>query len=171
VLPANQRDYWKFLCKEYEFSVPHQLTAGGDCRFDSVRNGLSLAGNKGLIAIHDGVRPLVSPELINRCFQAARKYGAAVPVTPVIESLRKVEGLLSHAESRSDYRLVQTPQVFKAELIQTAYRQAIGNDFTDDASVAEAAGIPVQLVEGERTNLKITEAIDLQLAELFFKNE
>jgi 2-C-methyl-D-erythritol 4-phosphate cytidylyltransferase len=171
VLPTNQQDYWKYLCKKHDFQVSHQLTSGGERRFDSVRNGLKLAGEKGLIAIHDGVRPLVRPELINRCYLAAKKYGAAIPVTTVVESIRKVEGGTSRADSRDDYRMVQTPQVFQAELIHRAYKAAIGNDYTDDASVAEAAGIPISLVEGDRDNLKITEAIDLKVAELFLENQ
>lgn len=168
VLPDNQREFWRSLCKEHAFQIPHKLASGGECRFDSVKNGLALAGKNGLIAIHDGVRPLVTSELIRRCYQAAHRYGAAIPVSGVIESLRHVDGDHSVAVPRDGYRLVQTPQVFMAELIQKAYQQAPGNDYTDDATVAEASGIPVRLIEGDRMNIKITEPIDLQLATFFY---
>jgi len=140
------------------------LVSGGSSRFESVQNGLAIAGEEGLIAIHDGVRPLVTKDLIMRCFEAAFTYGAVIPVTPVIESLRLVEAEGNRAVDRDAYRLVQTPQTFQAELIQRAYREANSTHFTDDASVAQAAGLPIHLVEGERQNVKITEAADLQLA-------
>lgn len=164
VLPDDHRAYWSDLCREYAFSVPHELVSGGGCRFESVRNGLAAAGEDGLIAIHDGVRPLVTPTLILRCFDAAQRFGAVIPVMPVIESLRVEDGGTNRAVDRAKFRLVQTPQTFQAEVIQRAYREAAATDFTDDASVAEAAGYAIHLVEGERQNSKITEATDLQLA-------
>jgi 2-C-methyl-D-erythritol 4-phosphate cytidylyltransferase len=170
VLPEDQKAYWSSLCREYGFSVPHELVTGGRSRFESVRNGLAVAGEEGLIAIHDGVRPLVTSDLILRCFEAAQRYGAVIPVTPVIESLRLLEADGSHVVDREDYRLVQTPQTFQAGLIQRAYRESTSTDFTDDASVAQAAGWPIHLVEGERRNLKITEAADLQLAAWYLNN-
>lgn len=170
VLPEDQRSYWLELCQEYAFTVPHELVSGGNNRFESVRNGLAVAGEEGLIAIHDGVRPLVTPNLITSCFEAAQQYGAAIPVTPVIESLRVVEHGESRVVDRSDYRLVQTPQTFEAGLIQRAYREASHTGYTDDASVVQAAGWPIFLVEGERSNLKITEAADLHLAAWYLNN-
>ena len=170
VLPEDQRSYWLELCQEYAFTVPHEVVSGGNNRFESVQNGLAVAGEDGLIAIHDGVRPLVTPNLITRCFEAAQQYGAAIPVTPVIESLRVVEHGKSRVVDRSDYRLVQTPQTFEAGLIQRAYREAAHTDYTDDASVVQAAGWPIFLVEGERSNFKITEAADLQVAAWYLNN-
>jgi 2-C-methyl-D-erythritol 4-phosphate cytidylyltransferase len=170
VLPEDQRSYWMELCQEYAFTVPHEVVSGGNNRFESVRNGLTVAGEEGLIAIHDGVRPLVTPQLIARCFEAALQYGAAIPVTPVIESLRLLEYGESRVVDRSDYRLVQTPQTFEAGLIQRAYREAAHNAFTDDASVVQATGWPIFLVEGERSNIKITEAADLHVAALYLNN-
>lgn len=170
VLPEDQRPYWLQLCQEYAFTIPHELVSGGNNRFESVRNGLAVAGEEGLIAIHDGVRPLVKPQLIARCFEAAQQYGAAIPVTPVIESLRLLEHGESRVVNRSEYRLVQTPQTFEASLIQRAYREAAHTGFTDDASVVEAVGWPIFLVEGERSNLKITEAADLHLAAWYLSN-
>ncbi len=169
VLPDDHRAYWSSLCREYDFSVPHELVSGGSSRFDSVRNGLAVVGDEGLVAIHDGVRPLVSPDVILRCFEAAQLYGAVIPVVPVIESLRVLDAEGSRVVNRDDFRLVQTPQTFQAGLIQRAYREAQSTDFTDDASVAQAAGWPIHLVEGERRNLKITEAADLQLAAWYLK--
>lgn len=164
VLPDEHRLYWTDLCQQYGFSVPHELVSGGKTRFESVSNGLAAAGEDGLIAIHDGVRPLVTSHLISRCFETAQQSGAVVPVVSVLESLRLVEGGSNRAVDRAGYRLVQTPQTFQAEVVQRAYREASGTDFTDDASVVEAAGYSIQLVEGERQNIKITEATDLQLA-------
>lgn len=171
VLPEDQRGYWSNLCKEYRFAVPHEMVSGGLTRFESVQNGLAAAGEEGLIAIHDGVRPMVTPELIQRCFEAAQRDGAVIPVTPVIESLRLLEATGNRAVERGVYRLVQTPQTFQAEWIQRAYREANSTDYTDDASVAEAAGFSIHLVEGERQNLKITEAADLQLATWYLNHQ
>jgi len=171
VLPDGHKSYWSSLCREYHFLVPHELVSGGSCRFESVQNGLAVAGEEGLIAIHDGVRPLVTTSLIQRCFEAAHQHGAVIPVMPVIESLRLLEAAGNRAVDRGAYRLVQTPQTFQAEWIQRAYREAKSTDFTDDASVAQAAGWPIHLVEGERHNLKITEAADLQLAAWYLNNQ
>lgn len=164
VLPGDQHAYWVNLCKVHSFDVPHELVFGGNSRFESVRNGLAVAGEDGLISVHDGVRPLVTQALIARCVEAARQYGAVIPVIPVVESVRLVEQGNSRVVDRKNFRLVQTPQVFAADVIQRAYREANRNDFTDDASVVQATGWPIHLVEGERSNLKITEAADLQLA-------
>jgi len=170
VLPADQIDYWQSLCETYAFTVPHTIVQGGHCRFDSVRNGLAAVDEAGLVAIHDGVRPLVSPALIERCYAAAVIHGSALPVTPLIESLRQVEANGNHAVDRTAYRLVQTPQTFSAALIKQAYAQADRNDYTDDAAVYEAMGRVVHLVEGERQNLKITEGADLELAAFYLEH-
>lgn len=167
VLPADQVDYWQSLCKAHAFTLPHTIVRGGACRFDSVKNGLAAVGEEGLVAIHDGVRPLVTPDLIERCFAAAASHGSAIPVTPLIESLRQVGETGSQAVDRTAYRLVQTPQTFKAALIKEAYAVADHCDYTDDAAVYEAMGLTIWLVEGDRANLKLTEAADLEWAAFY----
>ncbi|MDL2289879.1 2-C-methyl-D-erythritol 4-phosphate cytidylyltransferase [Paludibacteraceae bacterium OttesenSCG-928-F17] len=165
VLPENQIDYWEKLCKGKDFSIPHQITKGGETRFHSVKNGLILAENTDLIAVHDGVRPFVSIETIARCFDVAEKQQAVIPVVDSVDSLRKVTGSGNEACNRSQYKLVQTPQIFNAELLQKAYEQEYDAVFTDDASVVEKLGYSIHLVEGNRENIKITTAFDLKLAE------
>ncbi len=168
VLPEDQMEYWKSLCQKYGFNLPHQLVKGGETRFHSVQNGLALV-EKGLVAIHDGVRPFVSMETIARCFSTAKTHGAAIPVTHLIESLRLVDGTQSKALPRESYRAVQTPQVFKTEIIKKAYNQDYKPSFTDDASVAEMAGYEIALVEGNRENIKITSPFDLVIANSLLK--
>jgi len=167
VLPADEIDNWKELCRQHHFDIPHHLIAGGDTRFQSVKNGLSLVNDSELIAIHDGVRPLVSLETLNRCFEGAGETGTAIPVLPANESVREGTMNSSAPVDRSRYFLVQTPQVFKASLIQESYNQPWIPEFTDDASVAEHSGIRVHMVMGNRENIKITFPEDLRIAELF----
>ena len=167
VLPADEIDNWKELCRQHHFDIPHHLIAGGDTRFQSVKNGLSLVNDSELIAIHDGVRPLVSLETLNRCFEGAGETGTAIPVLPANESVREGTMNSSAPVDRSRYFLVQTPQVFKASLIQESYKQPWIPEFTDDASVAEHSGIRVHMVLGNRENIKITFPEDLRIAELF----
>lgn len=171
VLPADQFEYWNKLCRAYKFNLPHKLVPGGKTRTQSVRNGLGLVPDESIVAIHDGVRPLVSAGLINRCFEAASAYGTAIPVTKMTESIRKVTGTSSVCVSRDEYRLVQTPQVFRADIILESYRKAGDEHYTDDAAVAEAAGYNLKLVEGERENIKITLPVDLKIAEVLMKRE
>ena len=167
VLPADEIDNWKELCRQHHFDIPHHLIAGGDTRFQSVKNGLSLVDDSEVIAIHDGVRPLVSHETLNRCFTGAEETGTAIPVLPANESVREGTMNSSAPVDRSRYFLVQTPQVFKASLIQESYKQPWIPEFTDDASVAEHSGIRVHMVMGNRENIKITFPEDLRIAELF----
>jgi len=169
VLPAEHQVFWAELCAKHAFALKHQVATGGAVRFDSVRNGLKLIQEQGLIAVHDGVRPLVSPELINRCFAKALEKGAAIPVFELTESIRRIEGSRSYAEDRSRYRSVQTPQTFRSEMLRQAYEQPFQPVFTDDASVVEAAGYEIALVEGNRENIKITTPQDLLLAEQLVK--
>lgn len=172
VLPAPQTDYWKKLCADFHFEINHLLAEGGSTRFESVLNGLSVVKpDVELIAVHDGVRPLVSHETISRCFEAALRDGAAIPVTDPVESIREITYNGSVAVDRSRYKLVQTPQVFKADILRKAYRQAYIPQFTDDASVVEATGHKITLVEGNRENIKITTAVDLKLAELYMSDK
>ena len=175
VLPEAQQEYWARLCREYVFRVPHTVVSGGETRFHSVQNGLCALSERGsdnnhsLVAVHDGVRPFVSHEIIAACFEAARRDGAALPVIPVVETLRELTGdgspTSSRTVNRDRYRLVQTPQTFRLDLLQEAYAQPYSEAFTDDASVVEALGHPITLVKGNRENIKITTPFDLAVAE------
>lgn len=165
VLPESQQDYWRQLCRDYSFDVDYLLANGGETRFHSVQNGLALIPDhaQGVVGVHDGVRPFPSVEVISRCYETARTAGAAIPVIPVVETLRHVsEG----TKPRADYRLVQTPQVFDIRLLKAANRQPYSPDFTDDASVVESYGHAIALVEGNRENIKLTTPYDLRVAEI-----
>ena len=170
VLPEVQQQFWKGLCLKHSFSLQHQVVSGGKTRFHSVLNGLSQINDEGIVFIHDGVRPLVSGETLYRCLETAQKYGNAIPVLPVNESLRKEEGDQNISVDRSQYFSVQTPQTFRSGQILEAYKQGFDPAFTDDASVAEKAGFPIQMVEGNRENIKITTPIDLIITEALLKN-
>lgn len=168
VLPEEQQSYWKHLCMEYGFHIPHKIASGGETRFHSVKNGLSLiSGREGVVGVHDGVRPFVSAEVIVECYRQAEKTEAVVPVIDVVETVRRLlPGDGSETVPRSDYKLVQTPQVFTVNLLKRAYTQDYVPQFTDDASVVEALGHPVYLVPGNRENIKLTTPFDLKMAEL-----
>ena len=169
VLPVAQQDYWHELCCKHNFSVPHTIADGGTERFHSVLNGLAKVPEEcSLIGVHDGVRPFVSCEVIRRCYAAAWLHGAAIPVTDVVETLRHLtpEGN-SRTVPRAEYKLVQTPQVFRSDLLRRAYSQPFQPSFTDDASVVEAMGHEVCLTEGNRENIKITTQSDL----IHYKNK
>lgn len=166
VLPLAHFDTWRNLCSEYDFNIPHELVEGGSTRFKSVSNGLRAIGNHvALVAIHDGVRPLVSQTLIERCFSEAAIHGNALAVVPSKDSLRMKKGEENLSVNRTDYVLVQTPQTFDLSKIQEAYLQPERDTFTDDASVFEASRGKIHLVEGEYSNLKITTPEDLKIAE------
>ena len=165
VLPRDHQPYWQELCREYQFAVPHRIADGGATRFHSVQNGLALVDEpEALVAVHDGVRPFVSHDVVSRCYCEAERHGAVVPVIPVVETVRHLLPEGSETVSRDDYRLVQTPQTFRASLLRRAYEQAYCNGFTDDASVVEALGEAVCLVEGNRENIKLTTPFDLTVA-------
>lgn len=168
VLPQGQHDYWHDLCRRHHLEGGFLTAPGGDTRFHSVLNGLNAIPadvSEGLVGVHDGVRPFVSRDTLRRCYEEAARSGTAVPVTPVVETLRHVspDGE-SMTVPRSDYRLVQTPQVFSLALLCQAYRQPYAPQFTDDASVVEALGERITLVEGNRENIKLTTPADLLLA-------
>jgi 2-C-methyl-D-erythritol 4-phosphate cytidylyltransferase len=163
-LPERYRDYWKDLCGEHGFEIKHVVVNGGLTRFDTVKNSLAAASHEGIIAIHDGVRPLVSHATLERCFSMAAEKGSAIPCIPVSESLRVEEDDHSYPVDRTQYRLIQTPQVFRWEIIKKAYDQEYLPEFTDDASVVEKAGFPIYLVEGNPENIKITSPADLLMA-------
>ena len=165
VLPRDHQPLWHTLCEEYAFSTPYLLADGGETRFHSVKNGLALIPDGGLVAIHDGVRPFVSREVLERCFQAAATHQAVLPVVPVVDTVRQITSEGSQTVDRNAYKLVQTPQVFDVNLLKVAYKQPYTPFFTDDASVVEAMGQQVTLVEGNRENIKITTPFDLIIAE------
>lgn len=164
VLPREQQTYWNELCVKYHFEIPYLLANGGETRFHSVKNGLSMVDDDGLIGVHDGVRPFVSQEVIAHCFDAASTKEAVIPVIDVVETVRKIDGEESVTVDRNNYKLVQTPQVFTSSLLKRAYNQEYSPLFTDDASVVEAMGIKVVLVPGNRENIKITTPFDMIIA-------
>jgi 2-C-methyl-D-erythritol 4-phosphate cytidylyltransferase len=164
VLPENQIRFWADLQKKYSFTIPHTLVKGGKSRFFSVRNGLKFVETPGIVAVHDGVRPFVSLDTITRCFETAKKLGNAIPVISPIDTLRMVDENGSYPINRLHVKQVQTPQVFKAELIKQAYEQEYIPGFTDDASVLEKTGVKINLVEGNRENIKITNPEDLLIS-------
>lgn len=169
VLPSGQIKRWQNLCTQHEFKVPHQIIPGGDTRFQSVKNGITATPECDLIAVHDGVRPFVSHETLKRCFEMAAEKGSAIPVLPANESIREGTFDNSRPVDRSRFFMVQTPQVFRSEILRNAYKQSWNPEFTDDASVVEKNGIPVQMVLGNRENIKITYPEDLQIVSLFLK--
>jgi 2-C-methyl-D-erythritol 4-phosphate cytidylyltransferase len=165
VLPENQLRFWTDLQKKYSFDVPHTLVKGGSKRFISVRHGLEFVNSPGLVAIHDGVRPLVRLETIKRCFETAGKFGNAIPVISPADSLRMETENGNSPVDRMHVKQVQTPQVFDVAKIKKAYLQDFDPSFTDDASVLEKTGEKIRMVEGNRENIKITNPEDLFIAQ------
>ena len=167
VLPSCDISYWKNLCNEYDFDVHHTIVEGGNERFFSVLNGLNVIEKSNYIAIHDGVRPLLSIDLIDRCFKDVIVHSAVVPVIRPVESVRYGTYQSSSLLNRDSVFLVQTPQVFEYKLIKEAYGLEYDLFFTDDASVVQTYGASIHLIEGERWNIKITNPVDLKLAEFY----
>ena len=168
VLPKEQMQLWEELCAEYEFKVPVKVVTGGTTRFHSVQTGLAAIEDQeeALVGVHDGVRPFLAMKVFDELFREAAINGAVVPVIPVYESMRRFIGGQGATEPvpRDRYRLVQTPQVFKLSLMRRAYEQLYMENFTDDASVVENLGEPVQIVDGNRENIKITTPYDFVVA-------
>jgi 2-C-methyl-D-erythritol 4-phosphate cytidylyltransferase len=169
VLPKSHHHTWDILCNKHNFNIPHAVCEGGSSRFQSVKKGLALCAEESIIAVHDGVRPLISPDFILSIYKEAESKKAVIPVCSVVESIRKVEGDSSIALDRSNYYTVQTPQCFTSNLLHKAYHQKEQPFFTDDASVVEYLGEKVHLFEGEDNNVKITTPKDLLLAEALLK--
>ncbi len=165
VLPELEIGRWKHLCVDYDFSVAHQIVEGGPTRYHSVKNALAYVSDKSLVFIHDAVRPLVSGETIKACLQVAGIHGTAIPVAPLTDSLRQVENGISQAMERDRFRVVQTPQVFRSEIIKKAYLQGYRDDFSDDAAVVESTGLALHLVEGSVDNIKVTRPGDIGYVE------
>lgn len=166
VLPSEHFALWREMCAIHNFSVHHTIAEGGSTRFQSVKSGLAQIENtKGLVAVHDGVRPIVCESLIEKVFNEAFSHGNAVPVVPVVDSLRKVEGKKNFPVPREEFRIVQTPQCFQTAILKEAFKQTESAAFTDEASVVEAFGESINLVAGDPINIKITNPADLIIAE------
>lgn len=165
VLPANQISMAQIVLQAFPERIDLTIVAGGDTRFASVVAGVRQVPEIAVVLVHDGARPLVSTELIRRCYEGAVAHECAIPVVPVTDSIRREDAHGSEAIGREDLRIVQTPQAFDAALLQAALRQPYQASFTDEATVVESFGAKVQLVAGERSNLKITTPEDLIIAE------
>lgn len=171
VLPISHQEYWKELCQEYKFPIPHTIADGGETRFHSVKSGLSHV-SEGVVGVHDGVRPFASKELIKTCFEEAKKGKAIIPAIPSTDSLRHLlGGDRSEIIDRSKIVLVQTPQVFEVAVLKKAYEVEFNDTFTDDASVVESLGKEITIVRGEEANIKITTPVDLKIGELILENK
>jgi len=171
VLPKDLTDYWNVLCIKYKFVVPHKITAGGASRYKSVKNGLAqIKKHDALVAIHDGVRPLVTTNIIGTSFAEAAKFGSAITAVNLTESIRQLYKNKNKAVDRNNYKLVQTPQTFQFALIKHAYDIEDIEYLTDDAIVAEKAGVNIHLIEGAYENIKITTKTDLSIAEGIIRN-
>lgn len=166
VLHPDLHEQWRELCTTYHFTIPHLLIQGGDQRFHSVRNGLMAIKGEGIVAVHDGVRPLVSAELITKTYQAAELKGNAVACIKPSDSIREIKNQDNKVLNREEIVLIQTPQAFEISQLRRGYKQHYESKFTDDASVVEAVGFKINLIEGERKNIKITFPEDLELANL-----
>ena len=168
VLPKAEFKNWENICQKHKFNISHKLVEGGNTRFESVKNGLKKIKESSVIAIHDGVRPLVNKNVVKQCMLIAKDKGSAVPVIKVDDSLRKKTLNGSISVNRNEFLIVQTPQCFKSEIILKAYQQDFNNKFTDDASVVEDLGLEIQLVKGNKENIKITTPEDLKKAKFYF---
>lgn len=171
VLPESYHKDWIDLCQKHHFENHHHLVSSGPTRFHSVKNGLRHIPNDALVAIHDGVRPLVSLNTISQVFHFAEKFGSAIPVIKPVESVRTIEGPLSKPLDRENIRLVQTPQCFYGELVKKAYNKNYHESFTDDATVVENEGGRLFFIDGNSENIKITTPADLIIAEALLKKQ
>ncbi|MGD9328293.1 MAG: 2-C-methyl-D-erythritol 4-phosphate cytidylyltransferase [Cyclobacteriaceae bacterium] len=171
VLPPKDIELWEELCEKYEFNLPVKIAPGGETRFQSVRNGLARIDSDGIVAIHDGVRPLVNKEIIAASYEIAALHGSAIAAVRLKESIRVTDKDQTKMADRSKYRIIQTPQTFQVSLIKDAYEITEDPQFTDDASVLEKSGHKISLFEGSYKNIKITTPEDLIIAEAFLKNQ
>lgn len=168
-LPFSEFEYWKSLCEKHSVKIPHLLSEGGKNRFESVKKALNKLSGHGIVCIHDGVRPLVSHTVIERCIDSAKKNGCAIPIRSVEESIREIIDNGSRIANRDNFKIVQTPQCFKSDIILKAYQQNYSTNFTDDASVVESYGHKISLVNGNKENIKITTPEDLVIADSYLK--
>lgn len=171
VLPVEQIAYWKDLCEKYAFNIEFKVVGGGKTRFNSVKNGLQEITEEGVVAIHDGVRPFASIATISNAFHKASALGAAIPVLDMHESLRFADQNTNYAVNRDNLKIVQTPQVFKTTIIKSAYEKEYAPEFTDDASVVERAGFKIELISGNRENIKLTTPFDLKIGEVILNKD
>ena len=162
-------NFWDRLCQEHKIDIPHQVARGGKTRFDSVKNGLSLIGDDGLVAVHDAARPVIDAAFIQELYLTAEKQGSAIPAVHLTDTIRAIEGDSSRQLDRSFLRAIQTPQVFRVTELKRAFEQPFQPLFTDDASVMQSAGFKVHLTEGKPGNIKITHQQDIALAEVLMK--
>lgn len=169
VLAKSLNDDWKNLCTKHNFTIQHQLIDGGETRYHSVKNGLSLVPDACVVGIHDAARPLVSKQTILNAFETAEVRGNASPAIPLNDSIRYLKGKDSCAVDRSHYSIVQTPQCFHSDLIKKAFLKEYKPEFTDDATVLEAFGEKINLIDGNRENIKITTEQDLVIAAALMK--
>lgn len=170
VLNKDLIPQWQELCKEHHFNTEVKIVEGGENRFESVKLGLALVGDEGIVAVHDAARPLVGAKTIITAFKAAEMYGNAVPAIPLTDSIRQIDSSKSIAVDRTRYCIIQTPQCFLASVLKKAYSVAEYKiHFTDDASVVEASGEKIHLVDGNPDNIKITTPRDFVIAEAFIK--
>jgi len=167
-LPVDWVEYWQNLMREHEFNVPHSIVEGGEERYHSIKNALdSCQGD--YVMIHDGVRPLVDEETLNRCTSDLENKKAVVPVVVLKESIRSVKDNSSFSLDRNDYVRVQTPQCFSLGILKKSYNEEYREVFTDDASVVEAGGNKIYMEQGNAENIKITTRLDFELAEAILK--
>lgn len=159
-------EYWSDLITEYKFTIKHRIVIGGRTRYQSVKNAVNTVNENCLIAVHDAVRPFVSVDTIANCYEIAEKYGNAVPYTKITDSIRKIDNSENYTVDRENYVRIQTPQVFKSEILKNAYSLELGTIYTDDSSIVERLGEKINLVEGDIENFKITTAYDLKISEL-----
>lgn len=165
VLPADYIQEGQTLITASGLSQSFQFVAGGDTRFQSVKNGLAQADSDAIVFVHDAVRCLLTPDLIQRCYQQAIEKGSAIPAVSSTDTIRIKEGTKHHVVDRTNVMMIQTPQTFNAALLKKAFEQAYQPAFTDEANVLEASGKEVYLIEGEYENIKITRPLDLAIAE------
>ena len=170
VIHPSYLSLWKKLISEFRISIPFKVAEGGQTRFDSVKNGLKLIEDDGFVAVHDAARPVINAEFLKTLFSAATTHSSAIPVVPLTDTIRIIDGDTSHQQDRTFLRALQTPQVFKISELQRAYTQPYQPGFTDDGSVMEAAGFPLHLSEGRPKNIYITHLQDITVAEALIKN-
>ncbi|WP_256012056.1 2-C-methyl-D-erythritol 4-phosphate cytidylyltransferase [Desertivirga xinjiangensis] len=172
ILALNQsyNSLWTELCTTHSFDIPHKIIPGGSQRFESVKNALSQISEESVTAVHDAVRPIISDDLISRCYRHAEEHESAIPVVGSRDSLRRKVNNNTVALNRDEILIVQTPQIFKSGILKKAYQQSFSGEFTDDASVVEKAGFKVSTVYGDLRNIKITFREDLEIASLFLKS-
>ena len=169
VLPTDQLNSAKTVLKSYLGNIEVTTVAGGETRYESVQNGLKKVNDDGVVFVHDGVRPLLSPDLIQRCYHQAIDKGSAIPVVPVTESIRIIEGGVSRSINREQLRIIQTPQTFLTNIILPAFAQEYNPSFTDEANVVETFGKSVHLIDGAMENIKVTTPEDMLIAETLLK--